>query len=380
MRCFPAISCVGRQTAWRLLSALLPTALGVMKPDHASARQIVIPDRVSCAECRIDVSEIVAVGDSVEPGVLGEYGSLRFSDGRYFVQTGVQPGTILVFGHDGRYVRSIGRLGKGPGEYTRPQVFHARGDSLWLFDITGRITMDFPGNVRTANVPFGPFEAIRLGNGLHVYSTVARIPELIGIPLHIFDEASETLVRSFGNRSGFYDPRDPYDARRTIAPSGEREFWAASLNRYVIEKWTVDGERIVRIERDAPWFEPWRGRVQPARVAAPPPILHGVMEDSAGILWVFLRVADRNWAPQAPADVRGSETRTSMAQHTDLWDTLIEAIDAKSGVVLARARLPHYLIGMAGQDLFYTYQEVGAGHPQYVVWRASLRRNTPSNH
>ena len=366
------------QRACYSLPAVLQIILGFATLDVVSGQEILIPDRISCPECRISVSRIAAVGDSTGSGILGEYGSLRrFSDGHYFVQTGVQPGTILVFGPDGRYLKSIGRRGEGPGEYTSPHVFDVRGDSLWVFDVTGRITMVFPGEVQTRNVPFAPFDAIRFGNGLHVYATVARIPQLIGIPFHVFDEASGTIVRSFGNPSGTYDPLDPYNAHRSIAPAGEREFWAGHSNRYVIEKWTVDGERVLRIERDAPWFKPWQGNVQPARIAAPPPILHGVREDSAGILWVFHRVADRDWAPQPPAEVRGSETRTSMKQTNELWDTLIEAIDLRSGRVLGRVRFPQYVVGLAGENMFYTYQEVGAGHPQYVVWRVSLARSAP---
>jgi hypothetical protein len=41
---------------------------------------------------------------------------------------------VRVFNGDGEYVRSIGRLGEGPGEFSRPEKIGFVGDTLWVLD------------------------------------------------------------------------------------------------------------------------------------------------------------------------------------------------------------------------------------------------------
>ena len=98
---------------------------------------------------------------------------------------------------------------------------------------------------------------------------------------------------------------------------------------------------------------------------------------------VVLSVADDNWQPMPPARVIGTETLTSSAQREDLYDTVIEVLDARSAIVLARTRVDANAIGLIGRDGFYSYAEHSGGEPKFVVWSVALsgvpdRRRSPS--
>ena len=45
-----------------------------------------------------------------------------------------QEALIKLFGHDGQFLRSIGRPGDGPGDIRRLSSFGARGDTIWVAD------------------------------------------------------------------------------------------------------------------------------------------------------------------------------------------------------------------------------------------------------
>lgn len=62
----------------------------------------------------------------------------RMPDGRIIVGD-VQTGELKVFDRAGRYVRTLGGQGAGPGEYRAVSaVFRGQGDTLWIEDIGNR--------------------------------------------------------------------------------------------------------------------------------------------------------------------------------------------------------------------------------------------------
>lgn len=90
------------------------------------------------------ISHVVASGDNV-----------------YVVQRGVPE--IRVFGNDGRYRRTIGRQGAGPGEFESMWSMGIVGDSLWSIDINLRRLSFF--NLTGALISTVPFDPIPLSLG-----------------------------------------------------------------------------------------------------------------------------------------------------------------------------------------------------------------------
>lgn len=68
------------------------------------------------------------------PGALSAVSDLTVGrDGNIFVSQ-PQESVVKVYDARGRYVRSIGREGSGPGEFERPSSLGWRGDTLWVAD------------------------------------------------------------------------------------------------------------------------------------------------------------------------------------------------------------------------------------------------------
>ena len=349
----------------------------VAAPLVAQDSVLVVPDAVTCDSCSLDVSAVVELGDRDGPGIVGEHAVIgRSDDGDYYVSTSAQRGRLLRFSPDGVFRGTIGRSGEGPGEYVSPALAQGRADTLRILDVPGgRVTTIRGDAITTSRLPLMPDDWALLPDGRYVFSAISSEPDRVGHPLHLYDEASGRITRSFGDEGvrldGSYGSR--LAMQRHVAPAADANTWAADHNRYRIDKWNPDGVRITRIERDAPWFRPWVEWRGLAREAEPSPVIVGVRDWGDDLLMVVAVVADDDWQPMPPARVIGDETMTSAAQFADLYDTVIEVLDTRSGTVLARTRVDENALGLVGRDTFYSYAEHSElGEPRFVVWSVAL--------
>ena len=61
------------------------------------------------------------------------------------------------------------------------------------------------------------------------------------------------------------------------------------------------------------------------------------------------------------------------AQEDELYDTVIEVLDTRSGTVLGRTRVDARVVRLVGRDAFYSYAEHSElGEPKYIVWSVAL--------
>jgi hypothetical protein len=104
------------------------------------------------------LSEIAAdvsyVRLETRPDVLIGYGSIKPA-GKYFV-VGTFKKPIMLFSNDGKYIRSIGSVGKGPGEYKNPAinqidsireelfVISSGMDRICRYSFSGKLLQDIP--------------------------------------------------------------------------------------------------------------------------------------------------------------------------------------------------------------------------------------------
>ena len=328
-----------------LVVAAVPVLGALVVPLSAQDSALVVPNAVACGTCSLDVSVVVELGDADGPGIVTDY------------------------------VFRIGRTGEGPGEYRSPVLMRGSGENLRVLDMqTARVTTIRDDEITTSMLPFMPGDWASLPDGRDVFFALTYEPERAGHPLHVYDEGSRRITRSFGS-DGVPADRS-YESRmasqRRIAPAADGNVWAARVNRYRIDKWSPDGAHIMRIDRDAPWFRPWARSPGLPREVEPLPFIVGVRDWGDGLLMVVLSVADDNWQPMPPARVIGTETLTSSAQREDLYDTVIEVLDTRSGRVLARTRVDANAIGLIGRDGLYSYAEHSGGEPKFVVWSVSL--------
>lgn len=92
------------------------------------------------AEWRVLDSAVVHIGRRDGPAAVqlaDVEGALRLSDGRYVIADGASA-ELRVFGADGDHLRSFGRRGAGPGEFTTLAGIGRSADAIWAYDFALR--------------------------------------------------------------------------------------------------------------------------------------------------------------------------------------------------------------------------------------------------
>lgn len=371
----------------RALGVVLCLLFGTLAaPLDAQDSVVVIPDAPACATCSLTVSAVVELGDREGPGIVAQLNAplaqarvVRSDDGDYYIPGHLGDGTLSRFSPEGVFLEAIGRRGEGPGEFQLPVLMGGSSDGLTILDpSSARVTTIRGDDVETTSLPFMARTWAVLQDGRHVYNGLSSWREGVGHPVHVYDPASRQVTSSFGDEGARAD-RSRQDAsghpRRAIAAAADGNIWVARENRYRIDKWSPDGERIARIERDAPWFRPWEEWPGTDFEVRPMPVTVGVGDWGDGLLMVVVRLADADWQPIQPIaseDLPGHES-VPAARQDDLYDTVIEVLDTRSGTVLARTRVDEHIVGLVGRDGFCTYAEHSElGEPRYVVRSVDL--------
>ena len=106
---------------------------------------------------------VVEVGNAEGDSAAELYqvrGTTRTSTGNVIVINGASQ-SLKVFGADGKYIRTIGRSGSGPGEFSRISFVSALpGDSILVWDQSQqRLTLFDPDGVLVQTVPLIPPQA-----------------------------------------------------------------------------------------------------------------------------------------------------------------------------------------------------------------------------
>lgn len=362
------------------LSLIVATAVEPANPLEAQA-VIAIPSAPSCESCRIYFDTIAVLGDTDGPGMVQEQARIQMGpDSRFFVTSGWEPGIIKVFDQNGRYLTRFGRQGEGPGEYGLPQVYPGE-NVVHVFDpVLGRVTALTPNFeiIATRRLPFGPSGAARIDSNRFLLHGGATTAQHIGIPLHVYDDQTGTIVRSFGAISERVTPWERGSTeRRTVAVAADGTIWSAEWNRYRIERWDpTNGQLVAVFERKTEWF-PGFDRPPPGTVLTRPPstVLWRMSGDGEGRLWVLIHVASETWQPQAPAAADQQHTYISDAQYNRLHDSVLEVLSPGGDEprLLTSGRFRGRIMGFAAERIVYVYDEDEIGNPRYLIMRLQIR-------
>lgn len=337
---------------------------------------ITIGDAPSCRDCRIRLEYVETIGSSSEPDLLSMNAGVRMDrDGNVLVADAQSyPGKLLYRPAGSAEWKVFGGKGEGPGEFEFAGNIWLSSVGLHVSDLgTGRETVyDRDGEfVATWRLPAPPDYVLELEDGSQVHASVVRTPSAAGYPLHLLDPERE-IVSSFGADTALLLPGHSVLARRAVARAGDGAIWSARVNEYRIEKWSPSGRKVLTIQRNAPWFEPW---VEPTSylVSRPPPIVVSIAEDDRGRIWVMMYVADRNYEPQVDPDYHGP---IDPEMRHRARDTVVEVLDLRAGTVVARARNDRVLWPHIGHMLIGQKDEAPDGSLRFGVYR--LRLVTPT--
>jgi 6-bladed beta-propeller len=320
---------------------------------------------------------MATLGTDTLDGYLTNYPIWVAMDGAGRVYVTLQPPGDLVLAFDslGKFLGRIGKKGQGPGEFAFPVLVLPRPDrSLLIYDFNGSklstLTSEwkFVGMWRQTAAPLGV-----LADGRMVVNNPAIDRELVGYPLHLVDTTGKT-VASFGADSGRFEEADRWRLTRTVSVGPRGTIWSAYFDRYRIEEWSPQLDRIRILHRTVQWMPVVTSRASGVFGERPTAQIVALREDSANRLWVFSRVPSENWRAALGPPRNASRGRTAFPERNEglLFDTEIDVIDLKTDQLLVSQRVREHIRFSLDERHAASYREDDKGTPLLVLWRVSL--------
>ena len=344
---------------------------------------------LACAEPRSDGPKLVAddpspshrvvveltasLGNLSDPELIASWPTVvRDGRGRLLV-TGTLPRTqILVYDGAGNFVESWGREGDGEGEFRDIlRLVPLPPDSLIVIDLGARrlTVLDRDGRyARSMRAPMDIGDIAVIGPDAWIASGLSFHDERTAHPLRRLSSQGE-VISAFGGPLEVV-PRRPSAVQRAIAADTVRRgVWSIRPDRYELELWSADGERLDALDRAAAWF-PDREFEGSRNLWSDPihPRIRGVRVDDGGRLWVMGAVPKEDWEP-SPDNYGGLQLDALNL------DTMIEVIDPETGTLLASQRFPWIGAQFANDGSIVAYRTDANGVMVLDVRRATLTRD-----
>ncbi|MDE2763660.1 MAG: 6-bladed beta-propeller [Gemmatimonadota bacterium] len=340
-----------RFLALALVGNTATAPLGAQEPVQVSGE-------VTCAECVITLDTVVTIGGLDGPGL--DAVSI-FSDvavdrrGRILVYAA--EAEISAFDSTGRYLRTVGRRGEGPGEYGSISYIGVGPRYIHVFDRhRGRTMLDHDFEViRTDRFPGQILSAAVSSDDVVMFVADVPTPVSVGHTFHVLRPSGE--LASHGYDGGVYPSElQPLAISSTVAAGKRGTVW----------KVPTEANRIVRWDL-AP--EPKVGRVFDRRVAEfdeggdefMPATLGSALVDERG-LWLVWHTADPDWDGPPPSLESLKPSASVISQLRDGW---LDLVDPATGRTLARYHQDNplgkfagnsgYLVGVNGHRKRHTF-------------------------
>ncbi len=337
-----------------------------------------VRDNVGCARCRVDIvaHARLPITDQTGPVDVRVRVAVR-RDGGFIVAPTGGGSALAAFDGRGRIAKIVGKVGQGPGEFqgiTRAIV--TVGDSVRVFDGGNRRETVFSPTltfVRSRTLGLMPTDARFLAGGRLLVNAEVMTQDRAGLPLHIIGLNGD-IERSFGSTEADLLPgRTPSSIRRLGSIDGGT-VWLSHLVRYRAERWSLDGKLLEVVQRETKWFPSDAARATNDPLAIrPEPVLLGTWIDSARTLWTASLVADERWRPRRPKGGGREVGPPDIAERDEIYDTVVEAIDPASGILLASLRVPEAALLLDAPGWIATYKTESGGE-RLVLWRVRLVR------
>ena len=364
----------------RRLACCVAVALALLAPQPLRGQDAptqTVPDAVSCDACAITVRQLVRLGAEDGDGSLSGFPTAVRADsrGRYWVLEWRRPPRL--FDANGRFMRNVGRIGQGPGEFVFAfDAGQVAGDSILVIDAAARRATVFSPDLR-------PRRYVSLRTQLFS-TTVVRWPDRVmtntrptsregGWPLSVtsFAGSDIAVVTSFGPDDSPSRPGAMPTHR--LAKTGDGRIWAADVQQYRLVEWAGDGDRVATLERNPDWFD---GKVSGGlgtSTSPPPPAIQAIDVDDNGRIWVFVAVAADTWREAWPGRARARrEVRAQDMAYEKLYRTMVEVIDPTEGRVITRRTIDQWVIAALPGRRIAAYTVDRDGIPQVEISQIEL--------
>ena len=363
--------------------------IGAVAPISAKAQEVVeIDDGIACPSCLVEAGPSVTLvppEDSLWFVSLSALRVARDSERNYIAAPVQGDALIAVFGPDGRYRSSYGRVGGGPGEFATdvPLLIDVGdGDVLYAIDPVHLHTLAPRAEASLDQVRM-PVEVMGemavLRSGIAVEAT--RRTEAGTTTIQLL-RPDGTIVRSIGATEVAGQTGADSDLRHALGPSNDRmDVWSAPTNRFRITRYGPDGEAKARIERVSELFRPSSSFRPGAPFNAPAStMVTGIVQDGDGLLWIAISRPPRSFSPLAGhggARALGGEVPIPLDVNLNRFvHTTVEVLDLAAGTVLARRDFDEHIGFVRTRDndvLVYSLRVDEFGGFECVVTPLALR-------
>ena len=294
---------------------------------------------------------------------------------------------FFVASPDNSTGRWVGRQGEGPGEYSDVRWVRPHGNRLHVFDrllMRRTVLHDTDFSVVDTHL-FQRVSALRdvlmLTDSSYVINGRIQTPRSVGYALHLFNRGE--VVRSFDEAPYVRGQRSIPGPGRYLALSRDGGVWSAVRTEYRVDLWdAAAGIRQISVIRDAPWFPAHDGGMAlDPNGPLPQPVIGGMMEDTAGRIWVAIMVpSEPRWreclvrTPPGSPPAWGEYTISMGCSYTV---GRLEVLDPAAGRLLAAQTLstPRWisLTRARGDDVVLSVERDEFDFSIVQRWRVALR-------
>jgi hypothetical protein len=283
----------------------------------------------------------------------------------------------LLFDARGRYVKTVGRPGRGPGEISSLDAAgFGAGDSIWILD-----------TFVAAHV-FSPAPIATYVRSVHLEQrTPGEItpfgflvpPAMFGSTVH-----PPTLTDWDGHLTARFGVEHPqseasYMMGAVFAPDSTA-VWSARGTAYELDLVSRDGRILKHIQRDVPWFPAHTGPTTLPWIERPKPRIHSIYVDDDGRLWLLIRRASRTWEPRTLGPRRTdrpiSPTNLPGAVEANRsFEGVIEVLDPTTGRLIASRDVDGNVVELTSTGMACEFVEDADGLISIRLSRLVLRES-----
>lgn len=326
-----------------------------------------------CTSCEIVLEEAWA-SVARDPAVQDVGTWIEWGDSIWTMQ-GFAGHQIIIYSASDGGTRTIDRFGEGPGEFRsiRAGALDISSDSLFVAETARVSVLTGGGEFARSFVPEVPFTRGRsfgVTSDGHILLPVPRRsdnPDAIIHRLHLLTREG-VLLHSFA-------PGDP-DRRMTLGPSASPStFWLMedAEGGFRVELWNVESREMVRAFDVRPdWWSSGASsgeseqEIRQSGTPPTPPSIAISIREEAGVLFV---AAVHPTPDPVPFD---EETYDPTGE----FDSVVLAVDAESGVILAAQLIEdRFISGWSREGLLPTWETDRMGFPRYRLHTVQLERD-----
>lgn len=347
--------------------------------DTRAGSDVRIGSEVSCPSCSIVIDSVVTL-EHVH--FTGPSTAIAWDSMGVFYVVDRTDGLLKAFDSDGRFVRSIGRRGGGPGEYEGPRnILVASDGSIVVVDgvLQRRTVFGRDGEViSSTRVPILPAfsnPAVLRPDGQLVLNSVVSA---VGAPakghtIQLID-AEGNVTRSVDEAQ--LDPNASWRQLRLLWVRQNGDLLVARPFSLTIDVYTADLTSKGTITRVADWLPLQEPKEMPSDGVFDEPFAPRVVaiwEDRHGLLWLQFMVPSPSWKPMRRPSKLGREDYSNLASRPRI-ENIIEVLDVERQHVVARSRFDGPIGYPFGRGLYATAAEDSSGEPGLRISRPELRR------